>query len=136
MHRYILRAIFAVIIFILSGCSQSDISHLKGTWEPLSRVYDNFGRMTIGDNSILWESGQKISFRVVKKFNKGILVEVTNKTFPKFHGSEYKFIKLIILKDNTAMKWRQLSLSFYESSKPMDDNYEMWGIYVRTLKEK
>lgn len=118
-------------MLLLGGCSNyRDILAIKGTWEPLSTVYLNFGNMVVRDDSIAWTSGQKVSFRIARKDKNGIVVELTDKALPEFHGTTYKFIRFN-LKYNTNFKKLDLKVSFYEPNRDLNDNNAMWGVYVR-----
>lgn len=122
--------VFSALVTTAKAGSKSTvgISFIKGTWEPLSHVYLNFGSMTIKEESVVWASGQKSSFRVIKENEEGVIIELTAKKIPKFHGTVYKFIRLSLKGSGN------LEVSFYEAHKGINDPDAMWGCYVKPEK--
>jgi len=121
----------ALGIFICCGCSKvTNISSIKGVWEPESTVYLNFGYMTVKDNLIVWKSGQRSSFKIISNDKKGIVLQFTDKILPRFHGDAYKFIRFVPKLDKMTQE-SEVEVSFYEESRRLNDENAMWGVYVK-----
>jgi len=134
-----MRGILAIAVLcsvIISPCFGQDGHSIKGTWDPLSHVFLNFGKMTLSDKTIVWAEGQKSACKVIKNEKSGIVIELTNSPLPKFHGTPYKFIRFRVNNSSTMTGKRELEVSFYEASNTtFDDNYSMWGFYVASMPD-
>ncbi len=123
---------WVIAILLLGGCSSpTSIKPFEGTWAPVSKVYLNFGKMIIKNDSIEWESGQKVSYLVIKQQRDETVIGFKDKILPKFHGREYKFIRFTPGK-TPYVKDKGIEVSFYEPSRDLNDNNAMWGVYVRS----
>lgn len=131
MNKKQLIAVWVMGILVFSGCSKpTKTLSIKGTWEPLSKVYLNFGNMTIKDDLIRWVTGQKSSFKIISSEKKETVIQFTNKILPRFHGDVYKFIRFVSKLGKTTQE-TELEVSFYEESQRLDDKNAMWGIYIK-----
>jgi hypothetical protein len=90
--------------------------------------------MTVKDDLLVWESGQKASFKIISSGEKGIILQFTDKILPKFHGDTYKFIRFVP-KLGKATQETELEVSFYEESRKLDDKNAMFGVYIKVSSE-